>query len=132
MQQNTTSDLLLQILEIAKFSGDKKEHIEEFEAMNHLEAMTSLSQRLPEDIKQRATELTKDDLEKIRQLIPQEDYLKEVEKIAKEELKKFVEELQPALDEEQKQKIEAIVKLIDNTPALQVNPAPVPQDPRAE
>ncbi len=117
MQKNTTSDLLLQILTIANFSGDKQQHIEEFEAMNHLEAMTSLAQRLPEEIKQRAVELTKEDVDKIKQLIPQEEYLKEVERIAKEELMKFVGELQPALNEEQKQQIG---QLVNPTPVAPV------------
>ena len=100
----TAKELLLEMLHIIHYKDNKQLFIEEFEAMNHLEAIAHFVTKLPEEFRQKKS-FQKEDLQTISQYISPQVYQEEVEQIAQEELKKFAEVVSPVLTLDQKQKI---------------------------
>jgi hypothetical protein len=104
----TANNLLLEILTIIQYK-DKEGFVEEFTTFNQIEAIQNLAHKLPEDLTKK-TEFTKEDYESIQQHITKQEFLREVDAVAQEELKKYVETISPSLTLEQKQQIDALMR----------------------
>ena len=122
-------DIVLEILEIIEYPDDRNVFVDEFMSANLTDALANISQKIPDELKKKADltqpnfeGVTKEDIEKVRQYVSEEDFAKELENVSKAEIKKMVEQLS-GLDDEQKEKIDAIVKSLDESA--------VPQTPAA-
>lgn len=120
------NDTVLKILDIIKFSQDKAAFVEDFDTTNRIDALSNLADKLPDDIKNSAN-LTPEQIEEAKKYVVGDEYLQEIEKVAKEKLHKFVEQLSPDFTDEQKQQVDALLKALDESSATAWNanePAP--------
>ncbi len=137
-------DIVLDILSIINYPKDRASYAEEAEKSVFTDAFINLAEKLPDDIKQHmeATKtefqpFTEQDIEKVRQYISQDDLFNEIEKLSKEDIKEFVQELTPKVDAGQKEKLDAIVASLDEAPApsaavptpVDATPAPASEAP---
>ena len=104
--QPAHNKLLVEILEIIRYTKNKEKFILEFEAMNHLEAITNLLEKFPSNIREKIKLIAfKNKPELIKDYISSESYREEVTKVAEKELKAFIEVMTPILSFDQRQKI---------------------------
>jgi hypothetical protein len=129
-------DILTEILTVINYTKDKKVYAEEAEKSVFTDAFINLSEKLPDDIKQQIEAaktdfkpFTEQDIEKVRQHITPEDLTREVERLEKEDIKDFVQELTPKVNAEQKTKLDAIVASLDEAPVAPDTTATPPVTP---
>ncbi|MGI8419139.1 MAG: hypothetical protein ACR2LN_00685 [Candidatus Levyibacteriota bacterium] len=96
-------ELLFEILSIINYS-DKEQFIEEFDRMNHLEAMANIYDTLPEHIQAKVV-LNAEDPEEIKKYIHKETYVKEVTTVTAKALSAFIGRMKPVLTHLQNEKI---------------------------
>ena len=105
--QQSYKDIILQILDIIIYSHDKESFIDEFERLNREETIVNLLDKLPEDIKMKIKD--DNDLNELKKYISREEYTAELTKVYAESLGKFIDDIAPSLNEEQKDKISDII-----------------------
>jgi len=105
--QQSYKDILLQILDIINYSHDKENFIDEFERLNREETIVNLLDKLPEDIQMKIKDAN--DSNELKKYINLEDYIAELTKVYAESLGKFIDNIAPSLNEEQKDKISDII-----------------------
>jgi len=108
--QPTSKELLLEILGIIRYTKNKDRFIQEFEAMNHLEAITNLLEKFPQDIREKIKLFAfKKNIEGIKDYISSDTYGEELRKVSEKELKSIIEVMTPILSFDQRQKIHRLM-----------------------
>lgn len=112
LMQQQFKETLAEILEIIKYSNNREKFIKEFEAMNQLEAVTNIVERLPAAVRERIKMVSSgfSNPDSIRQRISPDEYNREVNKVAETELHKFIEVISPVLTLAQKQKVDKLIR----------------------
>lgn len=131
-------DIIIEMLTVINYSGDKNQYAAEAEQAVFAEALVNMKDKLPDDMKQQVEasktdfrEFTDEDRAKAQQYLNGLDYVKDVERLYKKDIKDFFEELKPTLDADQKQQLEAIIKSFEEQPPIvsqQTASAPVVSD----
>ncbi|MGH7204555.1 MAG: hypothetical protein ACREHC_09020 [Candidatus Levyibacteriota bacterium] len=96
-------ELLFEILSIVNYS-DKEQFIQEFDRMNHLEAMANIYDTLPEHIQEKVV-VNADDPEEIKKYIDKDTYVEEITTVTAKALSSFINHMNPVLTHTQKEKI---------------------------
>ena len=105
--QHSFGNILLNILEIIRYTNDKEKFILEFENLNQEEAILNILERLPDEIQEKIR--ANDNIDEIKQYINQEEFIVELRKVSGEALGNFIEDIAPTLTLDQS---ERILKLI--------------------
>ena len=104
--QLTREELLLEILNIIKYSKDKEKFVREFEAQHYLEALVSMLERLPDQVRETLRKkMEGGDYKEILKYYTPDEYKNEVNKVADAAIKNFAEVVSPVLTLDQKQKV---------------------------
>jgi adenylosuccinate synthase len=96
-------DLLFKVLSIIDYS-DKEKFIEEFDRMNHLEAMANIYETLPGHVQTRFI-ADADDPEKVKKYIQRDEYITEITTVTVKAFSKFLDHMKPVLTQSQREKI---------------------------
>ena len=109
--QQQQKELLLQILTIIRYAQDKEKFVKEFEAMNYIETLVSILEKLPQHVREVIREtVMHGNAQEIKKYLSQEVYDRELAKTATEAVKNFVKSISSRLTLEQKEKIAALMR----------------------
>lgn len=117
---NKAKDILLNILEVIDYQGDRNNFADKFLDLIFRQAILKEIENLPEDKKHNFDRELKDkDLDKSMQVIlnyvQKEDFEKSVERIATEMFIDYIQKILPTLDEVRKNKLQTLLNTLAKT-----------------
>ncbi|HSX08671.1 MAG TPA: hypothetical protein VLF93_00780 [Candidatus Saccharimonadales bacterium] len=102
--KKSVNDILIEILTIAGYSGDKEKFVAEFEELNVFEAITHIYDTLPHELQENIKTHSNNPYE-MQKYIPQRELINEVIKVTRVALHNCIKDMLPALNSFQKEKI---------------------------
>jgi hypothetical protein len=105
--QKFSKDLLREILTIIQYAKDKEKFVEEFEAMNYMQAMANMIDTLPFGVKQ-LVQIKYSDQQWVKEHISEEKLQQEIVRVGQEELSLLLQRVSPTLNNLQKEKIQQL------------------------
>lgn len=102
--------MLLQILRIANYPGNRESLVTQFQQMNYSETLCNIIEKLPQD-QQEKIKSVKTIKELLTKYIDPDIYKVEFEHVAQKALNEFVNSISDTLNEIQKKQITAVLKI---------------------